>query len=143
MRTEMIRVDAELHICTHAPVSPLVPCGYECRITCCCSGGGPCSFPLAAPYRSLSLTNARIKQSSEEDIGLHDVAFISNPFSPYTPGEAEGGQAPTVEVAGGSVGGSDGGSISAQGGGGGKGRVGGASAPRIAALTARHMRHVM
>lgn len=90
-------------------------------------------FPLA-----LSLTNARIKQSSEEDIGLHDVAFISNPFSPYTPGEAEG-EAPT---AGGSGGGSESGSIPAEGEGGGKARVGGASAPLIATLTTRHMRHV-
>ncbi|CAM9158106.1 unnamed protein product [Pylaiella littoralis] len=81
--------------------------------------------------------------SSEEDIGVHDVAFISNPFSPYAPGKAEGDKAPVVEVTGGSGGGGDSGSVSAQGEGGGKARIGRTSGLRIPTLTTSRMRHFM
>lgn len=34
-------------------------------------------------------------QSSDEASGLHDIAWISNPYSPYTPGEE--GEPPAVD----------------------------------------------
>lgn len=30
---------------------------------------------------------------------MHDVAWVSNPYSPYTPGEREGGEAPPETAA--------------------------------------------
>lgn len=33
-------------------------------------------------------------QASGDAAGLHDVAWVSNPYSPYAPGEREGDQAP-------------------------------------------------
>lgn len=73
---------------------------------------------------------------------MHDAAFISNPFSPYTPGEAGRDKAPMVEVTGGSGSSGDSDSVSAQSQGGGRARVGLTSGLRIPTLTTRRTRHV-
>lgn len=57
------------------------------------------SRPLS-PYPHLKTSFTKI-QASGEDAGLHDVAWVSNPYVPYAPGDKEGREAMPEATAGG------------------------------------------